>query len=66
MTAGDYFAAFCAVVSLALIVVGIGILNNRRLELGALMGIYPLLGGVAFGLIALVTFLAMHVSLRFV
>ena len=47
----DIFIYILLGVGVLLILLGIGILNNRSLEIGALMGVYPLLWGS--GMVAL-------------
>lgn len=51
MTPIDWFIYLVGGTGLALIVLGVCILNNRRLEIGALVGVYPL--GIGFAMSAL-------------
>jgi len=64
MSGMDIFISILAGVAVLLIGYGIYVLNRRDLEIGALMGIYPLVWGLGGGLLAGILFAIQHVSIR--
>lgn len=66
MTALDWFIYLVGGSGILLLSLGFGILNNRRLEMGALVGVYPLMWGMGFTALAALLFALTHVSIRIV
>lgn len=61
----DIFIMFLAIFAIVLIITGIMILRNRSLEIGALMGIYPLVWGIGCSALALILFTIQHITFGF-